>query len=111
MTDFSKLPRDLIEKVLKFYDEFQIQSAIQRTAEFRALYSPIWNNVLSDVRTNTPAYRVSTVNYMGLHVNLFLRLPDCDISNFDMRAMFNSWDYTIRRSALGLPRSLFYLQQ
>lgn len=111
MTEFSYLPRDLIEKILKFYDEFQIQAAIQRTIEFRTVYSSLWNDVLSDVRANTPAYRVSTVNYMGLRVNMFLRLPDCDLSTFDMRAMFNSWDYTIRRSALGLPRSLFYLQQ
>ena len=111
MTEFPPLPRDLIGKILNFYDEFQRQAAIQRVEEFRQEYLPIWSNVLSDIRANIPAYRVFARNYQGLNISVFFRLPDCDIRNFSLRALFNSWDYTLERSALGMPRSLFYLQQ
>ncbi|NBR60280.1 MAG: hypothetical protein EBT86_01275 [Actinobacteria bacterium] len=111
METFQPLPRDLIGKILNFYDDFQTQAAIQRKREFDILYGPVWSNVLSDVRANVPAYRVSVINYEGLNINIFFRLPDCDVKDFRLRALFNSWTYTLNRSALGLPRQLFYLQQ
>lgn len=111
MSEFPPLPSDLIGKILKFYDEFQIQAAIQRTHDFRIFFGPIWEDILSDIRANIPAYKVSVINYEGLNLNIYFRLPNCDISDFSLRALFNSWTYTINRSALGLPRAIFYLQQ
>lgn len=111
MTQFYNLPRDLIGKILKFYDDFQTQAAIQRIAEFRIEFGTRWGNVLSDVQMNVPAYRVSVVNYDGLRMSLYFRLPDCDVRDFEFRALFNSWDYFIERSALGLPRGLFYFRE
>lgn len=111
MTQISYLPRDLVRKILNLYNDFQIQAAIQRTAEFRSKFGIGWASIMSDIRMNVPAYRVSVVNYDGLHMNLYFRLPDCDVSNFEFRALFNSWEYSLERSALGLPRGLFYLHE
>lgn len=111
MEIFSQLPTDLIGKILKYYDDFQTQAAIQRKREFVAVHGESWKDVMSDVRANVPAYRVSVVNYDGLHLSIYFRLPDCRVEDFNLRALFNSWTYTLNRSALGLPRQLFYLQQ
>jgi hypothetical protein len=111
MEIFSLLPTDLIGKILKFYDDFQTQAAIQRKREFAAVYGEDWAVIMSDVRANVPAYKVSVVNYDGLNINIYFRLPDCSVEDFNLRALFNSWTYTLNRSALGLPRQLFYLPQ
>lgn len=111
MSNFHKLPKDLIEKILKWYQLFQQSLASQRIQDFRKNYDNEWKNILSDIRSNIPAYKVNVVNFDGLHLSIYFRLPDCDINEFNMRALFNSWEYTLERSALGLPRSLFYLSQ
>lgn len=110
MSNFQHIPMDLIREILKWYDDFQIQAAIQRKEEFYKIYSTTWYNILSDIRANTPAYKASVVNYDGLNISIYFRLPDCDIRNFELRALFNSWTYTLNRSALGMPRTL-YAQQ
>ena len=91
---------------MQFYWDFQVQATIQRIRDFKERYSSVWTLVLSDIRDNVPAYRVRCRNYQGLHISIFFRQPDCDISGFELRALFNSWEYTVERSALSLPRSL-----
>jgi len=103
----NSLPNDINNLIYYFYWEFQRGECINRISAFQQNYNNIWAEVMSDIRMNTPAYRIKVTNYQGLQISLYLRLPNCDVGDFDIQAIFNSWNYTIQRSALGMPRGLF----
>lgn len=98
------LPLDIIHKINKWHTEFIIIDSIERIRNFKDRFDTCWKEICYDIRTNTPSYEIRVTNYQGLKIILYLRLPDCDIENFDARAIFNSWEYVIFRKALPFPR-------
>jgi len=95
-----ELPTEIINTIDLWVFHFRVREAVERCNIFRSNYSTIWTEICSDIRANTPSYKLAVTNYLGAHIMIYLRLPDCDIYSFDARAFFNSWQYTIHRKAL-----------
>jgi hypothetical protein len=98
----AQCPDDVVNIIIKYYTLFQQRHAIDRVEDFRTTYTPTWSLIMTDIRANTPRYRIKLKSFTDQIMTLSLYSPDCDIHSMSFRQGSQSWQLSCIRRALSV---------
>lgn len=97
-----RCPDDIINLVFTYYSLFQQRHAIDRVEDFRINYALPWEQIMTDIRSNTPRYRIKLKTFTDQVMTLSLFAPDCDINGISICQGRTTWQLSCIRRALSI---------
>ena len=95
-----RCPDDVYNIIFAYYRLFQQRHAIDRVEDFRTNYTQPWEQIMTDIRSNTPRYRIKLKSFTDQVMTLSLFAPDCDIHSISIRQGLSTWQLSCIRRAL-----------